>query len=83
MTLSFCKRIIECGLIVHLSADYLMINENFCWCVVAATASVEGKMSKSLKKLMKKVASKEVHEEMAVADAKIGNLIKVYFVAIY
>ena len=40
-------------------------------------------MSKSLKKLMKKVASKEVHEEMAVADAKIGNLIKVYFLAIY
>lgn len=32
---------------------------------------------------MKKVASKEVHEEMAVADAKIGNLIKVYFLAIY
>ena len=56
---------------------------DFCSYAVAATASVEGKMSKSLKKLMKKVASKEVHEEMAVADAKIGNLIKVYFLAIY
>ena len=32
---------------------------------------------------MKKVASKEVHEEMAVADANIGNIIKVYFLAIY
>ncbi|XP_065655468.1 nucleolar protein 58 isoform X2 [Hydra vulgaris] len=42
----------------------------------AVTASIEGKMSKSLKKIMKKVASKEMHEELAVADAKIGNLIK-------
>jgi len=47
--------------------------------LAAATASVEGKMSKSLKKLMKKVASKEVTEEMAVADAKIGNIIKEKF----
>ena len=44
---------------------------------LAATASVEGKMSKSLKKLMKKVASKDITEEMAVADAKVGNIIKV------
>ena len=36
-------------------------------------------MSKSLKKLLKKVAGKDVQEEMAVADAKIGNLIKVSF----
>jgi len=52
----------------------------FVLTVLAATASVEGKMSKSLKKkkLMKKVASKEVTEQMAVADAKIGNIIKVY-----
>lgn len=44
--------------------------------LAAATASVEGKMSKSLKKLMKKVLSKDIQEEMAVADAKIGNVIK-------
>jgi len=44
--------------------------------LAAITASVEGKMSKSLKKLMKKVTAKELHEELAVADAKIGNLIK-------
>lgn len=44
--------------------------------LAAATATVEGKMSKSLKKLLKKVAGKEITEEMAVADAKIGNLIK-------
>lgn len=43
----------------------------------AATASVEGKMSKSLKKLMKKVCAKDITEEMAVADAKVGNIIKV------
>ena len=45
----------------------------------AATASIEGKMSKSLKKLLKKVASKELHEELAVADAKVGNLIQVSY----
>ncbi|KAK3083373.1 hypothetical protein FSP39_020995 [Pinctada imbricata] len=44
--------------------------------LAAATASVEGKMSKSLKKLMKKLVVKEAHEELAVADAKLGNVIK-------
>jgi len=47
--------------------------------LAAATASVEGKMSKSLKKLLKKVAGKDITEEMAVADAKIGNIIKEKF----
>lgn len=47
--------------------------------LAAATASIEGKMSKSLKKLMKKIAGKEITEEMAVADAKIGNIIKEKF----
>jgi len=47
--------------------------------LAAATASVEGKMSKSLKKLMKKVASTDLQEELAVADAKIGNIIKEKF----
>ena len=43
----------------------------------AATAAVEGKMSKTLKKMLKKIASKDMHEELAVADAKLGGLIKV------
>ena len=43
----------------------------------AATASVEGKMNKPLKKLLKKLVVKEAHEELAVADAKLGNCIKV------
>ena len=34
-------------------------------------------MSKALKSLMKKVVAKEAHEELAVADAKLGNVIKV------
>ncbi|XP_065834964.1 nucleolar protein 58-like [Oscarella lobularis] len=38
----------------------------------AATASIEGKMTKNLKKLLKKVA----HDELAVADAKLGSSIK-------
>jgi len=44
--------------------------------LAAATAAIEGKMSKSLKKLLKKVAGKDMTEELAVADAKVGNLIK-------
>ena len=43
----------------------------------AATAAVEGKMSKTLKKLMKKLVSSDTQEELAVADAKLGNIIKV------
>merc|ERR1711934_108192 len=42
----------------------------------AATALVEGKMSKSLKKLLKKVVAEDAHEKLAVADAKLGNVIK-------
>jgi len=42
----------------------------------AATAAVEGKMSKSLKKLLKKVIAEDAHEKLAVADAKLGNSIQ-------
>ncbi|XP_035660734.1 nucleolar protein 58-like isoform X2 [Branchiostoma floridae] len=42
----------------------------------AATAAVEGKMSKTMKKMLKKIVAKEAHEELAVADAKLGNAIK-------
>jgi len=42
----------------------------------AATAAVEGKMSKSLKKMLKKVMAEDAHEKLAVADAKLGNSIK-------
>ena len=44
--------------------------------LTAATAAVEGKMSKPLKKLLKKLVV-EAHDELAVADAKLGNCIKV------
>lgn len=33
-------------------------------------------MSKGLKKVLKKVVAKEAHEELAVADAKLGSSIK-------
>lgn len=44
--------------------------------LAAATAAVEGKMSKPLKKLLKKLVVKEAQEELAVSDAKLGNVIK-------
>jgi len=44
--------------------------------LAAATAAVEGKMSKSLKKVLKKLVAEEAHEKLAVADAKLGNSIK-------
>ena len=43
----------------------------------AATAAVEGKMNKGLRKILKKVFSSDVHEQLAVADTKLGNVIKV------
>lgn len=43
----------------------------------AATAAVEGKMNKGLKKILKKVFSSDVQEQLAVADAKLGSVIKV------
>jgi len=44
-------------------------------CLVA-TATIEGKMSKPLKKLLRKIGA-EAHEQLAVADAKLGSAIKV------
>lgn len=61
------------GLYIHVQVLLFI----FHLCIVAATASVEGKMSKPLKKLMKKLVVKEAQEELAVSDAKIGNVIKV------
>ncbi|MBN3303324.1 NOP58 protein, partial [Amia calva] len=42
----------------------------------AATALVEGKIGKSLKKVLKKVVAKEAHEQLAISDAKLGGVIK-------
>ncbi|KAK2723566.1 hypothetical protein QYM36_002045 [Artemia franciscana] len=44
--------------------------------LTAATSAVEGKISKSLKKLLKNVVGKETEEALAVADAKLGSSIK-------
>uniref|UniRef100_A0A4W3IKA2 Nucleolar protein 58 n=1 Tax=Callorhinchus milii TaxID=7868 RepID=A0A4W3IKA2_CALMI len=44
--------------------------------LAAATALVEGKLSKSLKKILKKIVAKEAHEQLAIADAKLGGVIK-------
>lgn len=44
---------------------------------LAATAAVEGKMSKGLKKVLKKVFVSDMQEQLAVADAKLGSAIKV------
>lgn len=44
--------------------------------LAATTAAVEGKMSKSLKKMLKKVVGKDLQDQLLVADAKLGNAIK-------
>lgn len=44
--------------------------------LAAATAAVESKLSKDLKKFLKKTVLKDVVEELAVADAKLGSIIK-------
>ena len=50
---------------------------NILFHLLAATATVEGKMSKTLKKMLKKVISDETKEQLLVADAKLGQSIKV------
>uniref|UniRef100_A0A182NMW4 Nucleolar protein 58 n=1 Tax=Anopheles dirus TaxID=7168 RepID=A0A182NMW4_9DIPT len=42
----------------------------------AATAAVEGKVSKPLKKALKKLEVDDVQNQLLVADAKLGNAIK-------
>lgn len=42
----------------------------------AATAAVEGKVAKPLKKLLKKLVAKDAQEQLLVADSKLGNAIK-------
>jgi len=44
--------------------------------LAAATALVEGKIGKSLKKVLKKVVAKEAHEQLAISDVKLGGIIK-------
>jgi len=47
--------------------------------LASAAALIEGKMSKGLKKVLKKVAASDAHEKLAVADAKLGSAIKKKF----
>merc|ERR1712168_414373 len=47
--------------------------------LASAAALIEGKMSKGLKKVMKKVVAADAHEKLAVADAKLGSVIKKKF----
>ncbi|OXA56920.1 nucleolar protein 58 [Folsomia candida] len=42
----------------------------------AATATVEGKVSKPLKKILKKLVAKDVQDQLLVADANLGKAIK-------
>ncbi|CAH1729999.1 unnamed protein product [Chironomus riparius] len=42
----------------------------------AATAAVEGKLSKTLKKTLKKLTDEDVQNQLLVADAKLGSAIK-------
>uniref|UniRef100_T1IPH9 Nucleolar protein 58 n=1 Tax=Strigamia maritima TaxID=126957 RepID=T1IPH9_STRMM len=44
--------------------------------LACTSAGIEGKMNKRLKKMLKKVVMKEPGEQLAVADAKLGNIIK-------
>lgn len=51
--------------------------ENTTEAVVAATCIIESTLDKSLKKFLKKsIISKEITDELAVADLKLGGLIK-------
>ncbi|XP_059475589.1 nucleolar protein 58 [Neocloeon triangulifer] len=47
--------------------------------LAATTAAVEGKLSKHLKKLLKKLVVQDAQEQLLVADAKLGGVIKEKF----
>ena len=45
--------------------------------LASATACIEGKLSKGLKKfLQKNIVDKEIQDELAVSDAKVGQVVK-------
>lgn len=60
----------------HVCLMIILSLSNF---FVAANATIEGKVSKPLKKLLKKLVIDKAQEEFAVADAKLATNIKVYF----
>jgi len=70
-----------CFVMLYITVKYsYVVISDLVLCIVycaATTAAVEGKMSKSLKKLLKKLVIGEAQEQLAVADAKLGNVIKV------
>jgi nucleolar protein 58 len=45
--------------------------------LAAATATVEGKISKPLKKLLKRLVDPDVQDKLLVADSALGKAIKV------
>jgi nucleolar protein 58 len=47
--------------------------------LAAATATVEGKISKPLKKLLKRLVDPDVQDKLLVADSALGKAIKVCF----
>ena len=59
-----------------LAGIYYIVSFHYFQSIVAATATIEGKMTKSLKKLLKKVFVTDIYEELAVGDAKLGGVIK-------
>ena len=58
--------------VIHIIDNLYVISQYH----TATTAAVEGKMSKGLKKLLKKVYASSAHDTLAVADSKLGNIIK-------
>lgn len=47
--------------------------------LAATTAAVEGKLSKSLKKVLKKFVDTDIQEKLLVGDSKLGSVIKEKF----
>lgn len=58
------------------SCFYILITA-FVLITLATASAVEGKMGKKLKKILKKLVTTDANEELAVADAKLGSVIKV------
>lgn len=74
-------KFVELKLIIGIFSVKLKHFEKFAditEALVATTAAVEGKISKSLKKVLKNHIAKDAQEQLLVADAKLGNFIYFY-----
>ena len=77
-------------LVFHFSFEYSSLKlthfekfDDTTQALAAATATVEGKISKPLKKLLKRLVDPDVQDKLLVADSALGKSIKVRWIFLF